>query len=148
MGNEKPGVRYWVAAVAVAAIVVTVWVSRSFTATLMDALALGLLSLCAALAHLFPIRSASDGASYRLTNVFVIAGAIILPTDLLTPLAALAVLPDVWQRRHRGLGRVLLGWVFNLSQTSLAAHAAGAWASGIGAQDFGPLGAIRDLVGA
>ena len=45
-------------------------------------IALALLGTCGAVAHLFPVRSARGGATYTLTNVFLIAGAACLPLSL------------------------------------------------------------------
>src|SRR5688572_22476993 len=136
MGKGKPAVTVWICTVTAAAALVTaitVLLTERSTWTFEPFLALGLLALCAAVAHWFPIKSATDGVSYKLTNVFVLAGAIILPPALLALLAMLATAPELWQRRHRP--RVLVGWVFNVSQTLLAAQVAGIWARWIGGQN-------------
>lgn len=90
--------------------------------TPLDWAAVLLLAICAAIAHRFPISSASSSSSIRLTPIFVVAGSAILPIGLLTPLALLTIAPDLWFRRHRP--RVLVGWVFNAAQSAVGAHAA------------------------
>ena len=144
MGNQKRAIQVWVTIVTAAAAAATFARPAAMSST--DALALLVLATCAGAANAFPIRSASDGASYRLTNVFVIAGALLLPTSLLTPLAVLAVSPDLWIRRHRPKGRLLIGWLFNASQAALAAHAASLVSST--ANQLGGIasGTSRDLV--
>ena len=146
MGNQKRAVQIWVAIVAAASAAATIL--RSEPVVPSDGLALLVLALCAGVANAFPIRTASDGASYRLTNVFVIAGSALLPTSLLTPLAVLAVSPDLWIRRHRPKGRLLIGWLFNASQAALASHAANAVirvSSDLAAVGDGPVRELADL---
>src|SRR5687768_8040925 len=100
MGNGKPAVNTWISVVAAVAVLVTALTFNPLLWTAQSFLAVGLLALCAAVAHWFPIKSAADGVSYKLTNVFVLAGAIIVPTGLLALLVALATAPELWQRRH------------------------------------------------
>jgi len=118
-------VKFWVGATAILAGAATALSSTTLAASTPEILALGVLGVCAAIAHRFPIASPFQAASFRLTHVFVVAGAVVLPPYLLTPLVLLAISPDLWFRRHRP--RVLFGWVFNVAQTSLSAHAAALW---------------------
>ena len=119
----------WVAAVSLAAVGLTiVHVPAAPRVDLAALSALAFLASCAAVAHVFPIRSSSDGASYRLTNVFVLAGAIALPPALLGPLVILAISPESVLHRRAG---VWIRWTYNASQTTIAAHAAGAIATSI-----------------
>lgn len=135
-----------------AALTVTALRALPFSAALTDWLLLGVLILGAAIAHAFPIRSAFDGATYRLTNVFVVAGAVILPASLLTLLPVLALLPDSWRKRQSA--GVWVRWLFNVAQTVLAAHAASAWvqwltiAGGSGEVSFSDLRPLAALLGA
>ena len=145
MGNGKPAVNAWISAVAAAAVVVTALTFNPLLWTTGAFLAVGVLALCAAVAHWFPIKSAGDGVLYKLTNVFVLAGAIIVPTGLLPLLVALATAPELWQRRHRP--RVLIGWVFNVSQTLLAAQLAGLLAHWIGGQHLNDVVDLGALLG-
>jgi diguanylate cyclase (GGDEF)-like protein/putative nucleotidyltransferase with HDIG domain len=148
MGRYRPAVRYWIAAVALAAAAVTAATLRPHTAGTDDWLTFALITLCAALANVFPIKSASDGASLRLTNVFIIGGAVILPPGLLSLLPAFAIAPDLWLHRRRPRGRLLLGWTFNVAQTILAIHAAGAVVSRAGGLRVTDVHDLAVLVGA
>jgi len=112
-----------VAATAMTAVAATLLHPQAFAAAPSDWLVLALLALCAACAHMFPVRSASNGAVYPMTNVFVIAGAVLLPPGLAALLPVLALTPDSWRSR-RSPG-ALIRWTFNISQTALAAYAAG-----------------------
>jgi len=89
-----------------------------------DWAALALFGLCAAVAHRFPIKTAA-AASYRLTNVFLVAGAIVLPPLLLPALALVALLPDTLIGR-RG-GAILRRLLVNLPPTILAVLVAALW---------------------
>src|SRR4051794_20490872 len=125
MGRYTTASRAWVAWLAIAAAGVSILSGPPTTATSSDWLLLGLLAICGATAHLFPVRSALGGATYTVTNVFLITGAAILPPQLLTLLAILALTPERWRRRGRpGL---MMGWLFNVSQSALALHVGGAW---------------------
>lgn len=145
MGRYTFAARIWVGTVAMAAVVVTALQVPQTAPIPADWLALTLLALCAAVAHVFPIRSASDGASYRLTNVFVVAGAVILPPVLLPPLCLLAITPDSWLRRRSPGGPVR--WVFNGSQTALAAYATSASIGWIGGRELDDLRDVAVLLG-
>src|SRR5207245_5789892 len=116
MGRYTTASKAWVAWLAIAATAMTMLSGSPTTATGMDWLALLLFAVAGATAHLFPVRSALGGATYMLTNVFLIAGAAVLPAPLLTPLAILALTPERWRRRGRpGL---MIGWLFNVSQSA------------------------------
>ncbi|HEU5318407.1 MAG TPA: diguanylate cyclase [Chloroflexota bacterium] len=145
MGKGKPKVTAWIVAVTVSAVLATALTFGTGTYGVEAFLAVVVLALCAAIAHWFPIRSAADGVSYKLTNVFVLAGAIIAPAGLLPVLVALATTPELWQRRHRP--RVLIGWIFNLSQTLLAAQFAGLWAHWLGGQHLDDVVDLAGLLG-
>jgi diguanylate cyclase (GGDEF)-like protein/putative nucleotidyltransferase with HDIG domain len=72
----------------------------------------------------FRSESALDGKTYHMTNVFVVAGALVLPPGLLTFLPLIALSPKSRaDRRRPGAG---IRWLFNIAQTTLAVHAAGA----------------------
>ncbi len=125
----------WVAWLAIAATALTILSGPPSAATSAEWLALTLFALGGATTHMFPVRSALGGATYTLTNVFLITGAVVLPAPLLTPLAILALTPERWRRRGRpGL---LIGWVFNVGQSALALHAAGAVARAFGVRAEG-----------
>src|SRR5688500_2511229 len=146
MGRYSQTALIWVATVALAAVgLTTVHLAAALRVDLQYWLAVGFLALCAGVAHIFPIRSATDGASYRLTNVFVLAGAIVLPSALLSPLVVLAISPETLLRRRRP--GALVRWAFNVSQTAVAAHAANALASAIGAAGVPLEGRIVALLG-
>src|SRR5438132_14391706 len=113
----------WVACLTAIAVVVTWQVGTPRSVPAETWIAFALLSGCASIAHLFPIRSARGGATYTLTNVFMVAAAATLPTTLLTLLAVIAITPERWSRR--GKPGLAIGWLFNLSQTAIALHAAG-----------------------
>jgi len=130
MGRYTTASKAWVGWLAFAAVAATLLRGLPTDATPADWLALALFAVCGAVVHLFPIKSALGGATFTLTNVFLIGGAAILPTSLLTPLAILALTPERWRRRGRpGL---LIGWVFNVSQSTVALHVAGFWVQSAG----------------
>src|SRR4051794_29840858 len=117
--------RLWFILIAVAALLATAWTFRWQTALALNTWgALLLLALCAGIAHYFPVRSSAD-ASYHLTNVFLIAGAIILPAHLLTPLAVLALTPDLLIPQPRPVA--FARWLTGVPPTALASQAAGIW---------------------
>src|SRR5205085_634379 len=106
--------------------------------------ALLLFAVAGATAHLFPVRSALGGATYMLTNVFLIAGAAVLPAPLLTPLALVALTPERWRRRGRpGL---MIGWLFNVSQSAVALHVAGAFVHLVGVTNVASVNELFVLV--
>ena len=114
MGRYTSAALIWVATVSLVAVgVTTVLLPGASSAGPSEWMALAFLALCAAAAHVFPIRSASDGASYRLTNVFVLAGAVMLPPGLLSPLVLIAISPETFLRRRRP--GVWIRWAFNVS---------------------------------
>ncbi len=123
MRRYTPAARIWIVTVTAVTIVVSVLMARYQPVAPRDWLTLGILGVCAAVAHFFPIRSTSNEASFRLTNVFIIAGAIILPVNLLTLLAIIALAPESWRDRRRTSG--IVRWVFNTAQAALAANVSG-----------------------
>jgi|GEM_PF-6509120 len=143
MGKAKPVVMGWVATVVIAALLATGFSLLTFSVTITQWLALLLLTSSAAIANVFPIRAAADGATYRLNNVFILAGALVLPAELLTILVALSMAPDLWVRRHRP--RILVEWLFNMSQATLATHVAGVWARSITEASPAELAQLADL---
>src|SRR5688572_13367151 len=145
MRDDRPVVKVYIGSVFAAAVALTLWTWLGAAPAVSDLLTLAVLAICAGVAHWYPIKSSSDGVSFRLTNVFIIAGAVVLPSSLMAPLAFFAVAPDVWQRRHRGWNRVLLGLVFNFGQTALAALAASEWVNWFDRLDPAALVAVRDL---
>jgi diguanylate cyclase (GGDEF)-like protein len=117
--------RLWSILIAVAALLATAWTFRWQTALALNSWgALLLLALCAAIARYFPVRSSAD-ASYHLTNVFLIAGAIILPAHLLTPLVVLALTPDLLIPQPRPVA--FTRWLRGVPPAALASQAAGIW---------------------
>ena len=122
MSRYPLSTRLWVAATAIFAALVAATAARSLHPTPGDWLALGLLAFCAGLAHAFPINSARSTATYPVTNVFLVAGAAVLPPGLLPLLPLLVMSADSFRTRARpGTG---MRWVFNVAQTVLAAEAA------------------------
>ncbi|HLN60884.1 MAG TPA: GGDEF domain-containing protein, partial [Symbiobacteriaceae bacterium] len=119
LNRYSMGARLWVGTLAVVAVVCAVLTAETMRATGAQYLALGILAGCAAIAHVFPIHSIFDGASIRLTNVFLMAAAIVLPPGLLCLMPVLSITPDTWMRR-RSPG-ALTRWLFNVSQSTLAA---------------------------
>src|SRR5919201_5684505 len=122
MGRYTPGARIWVDLVALAAVVATLLAGNPLDADSRGWVELALLASCAAIAHVFPIRSASNGVTYQVTNVFLVAAALTLPRELLTLLPVVALSADTWQQRRRP--GTAFRWIFNVSQTVLAVHAA------------------------
>jgi diguanylate cyclase (GGDEF)-like protein len=126
-----PATWLWIGLVTLAAVSVTVRAFQESRVTSTDWLVLGLLAVCAAAAHHFPIRSADGSATFAITNVLLIAGAIILPPGLVGLLPVLALSPQSWLRRHAA--GELARWVFNTAQATLAVLAAATlveWAQG------------------
>ncbi|HWI64385.1 MAG TPA: diguanylate cyclase [Symbiobacteriaceae bacterium] len=76
----------------------------------------------ACLAHLYPIRSAREGAFYVLSNVFLFAGVELLPPLQFAGLGILALVPLTWTQRKRP--GALIRFTFNASQSILAMLAA------------------------
>lgn len=130
VGNYLVSARVWAFLVATLALGATAWATRWGLVSGGDALAFTLAAIGAAVAHRYPIRSAFNAATYPLTNVLIMAGLIVLPPALLTPLVAAAITPDAWMRRHRP--GAWFRWLFNLSQTALASHVAAAWLTTVG----------------
>ena len=127
MKRYTPTARVWIVMVIVAAVVTTAAVSRPFDGNRDAWLPFAVLVFTAAVAHFFPIRAGAAQASYRLTSVFLIAGSVILPGALITPLVFLALAPESYRDRKRTTG--VTRWLFNTAQAILAAHAAHAIAA-------------------
>jgi hypothetical protein len=125
----------WVAWLTALAVGVSVVVGAPRDISAEAWIALALLGGCGAVAHLFPVRSARGGATYTLTNIFLIAGAACLPLSLLTPLAIIALTPERWARRGRP--GMFIGWSFNVAQSALALHVAGSWLHWLGVAEPG-----------
>ncbi len=119
MSRYTPEARVWVGSLATAAVGLVVWCAGRFEIVPHDLAALAVLTVCAAAAHAFPIRSVFDGASIRLTNVFIVGAAIVLPPSLMPLIPLLAFTPDSWVRRHNP--GVWVRWTFNTSQTVVVA---------------------------
>lgn len=136
--------RLWLALVAISGVALTGWSSRwSEPITQRDWLALSLLAVCAALTYLLPVRSTA-GSSYSLSNVFLIAGVIILPTRLLGPLLLLAFLPEViacWRR-----GSALRQVFMSLPPVVLATQVAGMWIAASGVRAVAGVGDLLLVV--
>src|SRR3954452_16858720 len=117
--------RLWFAGLAAAALVISAGGALLGGLTRpLDWATLALFGLCAAVAPHFPIKTDNE-SSCRLTNVFLVAGAIILPLPLLPLLVLLALVPDTL------LGRAPAGvmprLLVNVPPTTIAVVAAGFW---------------------
>jgi diguanylate cyclase (GGDEF)-like protein len=149
MRTYKQPTLIWVGSVTTVAVAVTAWsIVADIAAWNVPArafLMLALLAACAAVAHAYPIRSATDAATYSLTNVFIVAGASVLPASLITPLVFAALLPDSWRQRHRP--GALLRLAFNISQASLAAHVAGVWVRTVSGDRMGDVQNLEHIIG-
>ncbi len=130
MRKYSPSARLWVVASVLMALGLTVTAAWDEQATAAHVVALALLVLCASVAHFFPIRSLFRGNSYHLTNVFLVAGIIVLPRTLLTLLPLLALLPYTYHRRRPG---VWISGAFNISQAVVGVHVARLWLGYCGA---------------
>ena len=122
MRSVTPGARnYLVGLVTFAGmLLVYAWISRPAPAR-GDLIPFVLLTAGAAIAHLYPVRSAREGAFYVVATVFVFAAAILLPLPLLGLHCLLAMLPHtLWNYRKR---RILYRWSFNTAQTLVSAFA-------------------------
>ncbi len=124
MSRYTPSAQAWIDGIALSAVVVSVLAGIPFDVSPAQWLALLLLMVGGAFAHLFPIRSTFNGATFQVTNVFLVAGAVILPAPLLTPLVLVSMTPGAWLQRHRP--GTLVRWAFNTAQTALAVHGAAA----------------------
>src|SRR5262249_36594114 len=76
-----------------------------------------------------------------LTNVFLVAGVIVLPPNLLSLLPVLAIFPYTYHRRRPG---VLVSGAFNIAQAVVAVHVAQLWLVYL---DVDSLNSAVDLVG-
>jgi diguanylate cyclase (GGDEF)-like protein/putative nucleotidyltransferase with HDIG domain len=112
-----------------------------------DWLVFWILAACATAANRFSTKSARGGASFRFTNVFIIAGAVLLMPPMLTALPILATAPDLLLRRDRPKARVLVGWLFNAAQAVLAAQGAGLWVHWLGGHDLAGVLDVAVLLG-
>jgi len=143
VGRYTIGARVWVGITSGIALLLATWSLRDLGLTQSDLIAFAVLSICGGIAHGFPIRSIFDGASIRLTNVFIVAGAAVLPVGLVTLLPIAAITPDtIIKRRNPG---ALTRWSFNVSQTVIASLATSIfvrWASGAAQDDLLYLGAL------
>lgn len=116
--------RIWIWVVVTVAVMVGSLVASWWPVGPGDWLTFTGLALAAIVAHSFPVMSAQNLASFRLTNAFLVAAAVVLPPGLAMLLPAVALAPDSWRRRRAGWS---VRWIFNVAQTSLAAGAAGLW---------------------
>ena len=148
MSARLAAARVWVKPAGAAALAVAVLSVWPFSAAPRDWLALAFLGLCAAAAHVFPIRSASDGGAYRLTNVFVAAAAIVLPPGLLSLMVVLAVGPERVLHRRPGRPRQVLHWLADATITATAAHLASAAVRWTGSDSIDDVHDLVVLLGA
>jgi|GEM_PF-805378 len=81
-----------------------------------------ILALLAGTAHLYPIRSAREGAVYVLSNVCYFTGAVLLSAPLVAFLPFLAQIPATWKQRHRPGAPIR--YAFNSASTVLAMQVA------------------------
>ncbi len=129
MARLTAATRLWFMALAVASIGLVA--SLGFTSLAPasgDWAALAVFGLCAAVAHRFPIKTAA-AASYRLTNIFLVAGAIVLPVALVPLLVLVALVPDTILGQHgtRTLRRLLV----NVPPTTLAVTVGALWMASV-----------------
>jgi diguanylate cyclase (GGDEF)-like protein/putative nucleotidyltransferase with HDIG domain len=121
MARFRPVTRVWFVACALAAAFSSSVALREPGIVSADWLGLGLLGLCAATAHRFPIKS-SSAASSRLTNIFLVAGALTLPTALIAPLVLCALIPDTVIGKRRAA--IVVRLIANAPPTILACQLA------------------------
>src|SRR6266852_5253978 len=118
MSRYTPATRLWIFVVAAAAVAVGAVAMASVAATPTDWLILGLLAASAAITHRFPIRSADGSATFAVTNILFVAGAVILPPGVAVVLPLLALSPQSWARRH--VAGEPVRWLFNTAQATIA----------------------------
>ncbi len=118
MSRYTPAARVWVITIVLVGLAISLVSLEGAQGAGASSTALIVFALCAAIAHAYPIKSAFDGATYQLTNIFLVAGAIILPPGLLLLLPLAAITPNLWQQRKRP--GAVVRWAFNVSQTVLA----------------------------
>ena len=124
MYQYTPAARFWIVTTIAAATIAAIVTWRPVSVSLMAWAAFVLLVLAAVIAHFFPIRSVSMHVSYRLTSVFIMAGALLLPPCLILPFILLAALPAIWSDRRSA--STMIQCVFTISHTMLAASIASA----------------------
>jgi diguanylate cyclase (GGDEF)-like protein len=148
MTDLRPAARAWVDLVVLAALGTTLLVAHSVPEARGDWTAFALLLVCAAVAHVFPIRPAFDNVTYHLTGAFLVAGALVLSPVQMAVLAAASLAPDLWLRRRVPSMRVM--WAFNAAQTTIATLLAFVWLEWTHAhqlETIGDAGALLIAVG-
>jgi len=120
----RPPARGWFILCLLGALATTVLLARLEPIAQHDWFALALLTIGAAIAQCYPVHS-FDLTTFRLTNVFILAGTLILPFNLLPALILVALLPAALLILRRGAG--LRGLFLNAPATLLAAQAAAGW---------------------
>lgn len=122
MRSYKPAARIYLVGLATLAALMLAyaWAFRP-TPALPDLIPFTFLTAGAAIAHLYPVRSAQKEAFYVVANVFVFAAVILLNLPLITLHCLLVMVPFSFMNRHRP--RVWYRWMFNTAQTLVAAFA-------------------------
>src|SRR5262245_28699025 len=111
MGRYTPGARVWVTVVAAGGFAATLHAVANTSASATDWLVLALLAVCAAISHHFPIRSADGSATFAITNILLVAGAVALPPGVVALLPLIALTPQSWLRRD--VAGEWVRWAFN-----------------------------------
>lgn len=142
MRQFTPAARVWAIIVILVAACASLAATRSLTADPAIWFGAVLLGCCAAVAHFFPIHSSSNQTSNRMTTVFIIAGIIILPVNLLLPLTLLAIVPEQCGKARDGLLRCL----FSCAHTLLAAYAAAFAIELYGTREMSDVGGLLTLL--
>src|SRR5437762_11355163 len=141
MRRYTPAAPVWVALVCLSGLAASVRALTNTSATATDWLVLALLAICAAISHHFPIRSADGSATFAITNILLVAGAVALPPGVVALLPLLALSPQSWLRRD--VAGEWVRWSFNTTQATLATVAAAylvSWTAGRSAHDPRSLG--------
>jgi diguanylate cyclase (GGDEF)-like protein/putative nucleotidyltransferase with HDIG domain len=121
MTSLRPVTRGWFAVCLIGVLITTALLSRLVPVTHGDWFALAVLTFGAAIAHRYPVHS-TGLTTFRLTNVFLLTGTLILPFDLLPILIVGALLPEVLLERRRATG--VRGILLNAPASLFAAQAA------------------------
>ncbi len=124
MAAHRPIARVWFGLCLLGALATTIFLARFDLIVPTDWLALALLGLGAAIAQGLPVHTLGL-STFRLTNIFLLAGTLILPFALLPVLILLALAPGaVLERRGaQGIRRIFI----NGPAIVLAAQGGAAW---------------------
>ncbi|HWI65002.1 MAG TPA: diguanylate cyclase [Symbiobacteriaceae bacterium] len=122
MRSYTPAARAYLVGMVILAALLTAyaWLFRPAPAP-QEWLPFAFLTVAAAVAHLYPVRSAREGAFYVVANVFVFAAVILLSLPLIALHCLAVMLPYTILNYRRP--RVWYRWSFNTAQTLVAAFA-------------------------